>query len=96
MCAGVTFPGFLICFPPKKDNFALPFGKQTGVLVFDFAVAASAGCDKNIFYYSGSSRLFNLKILKICLAVKKENDIRSLRTSVRSGLEKTDTRRSRL
>ncbi len=64
--------------------------------MFDFAVVASTGCNKNIFNYSGSSRLFNLKILKICLAVKKENDIRSLRISVKSDLEKTDTRRSRL
>ena len=30
---------------------------------------------------------------KLCLAVKKEKDIRSLRTSVRRDLEKTDTRR---
>ena len=30
---------------------------------------------------------------KVCLAVKKEKDIRSLRTSVRRDLEKTDTRR---
>jgi len=38
--------------------------------------------------------LIGEKFENICLAVRKENDIRLPRTSVRSVLEKTDTRRS--
>ena len=67
----------------KRDNFALPF-KMWMAFKYIEKVVLQALWPLKIIVYSDFGCLLNIKNLRICLAVKKEKDIRSLHISERS------------